>query len=389
MSSRLAHFILLFLFGILESIRVTVTPALSQKLTSLGFLDFSLSQYGLLYLPFSLAAILAALWSGITIPKHGLNRIFNLAIGFDLLSMYLMGMTFLVADYQYLAFPCILAALFASGVGFGLILPAINTVLSSLFPNKTEIFITFFYLSLSIGSFILFFSLNSVMEHPELNVTLFFLLFILLYFAINFAGVFPKTFEKKEETSLKFLWPSCLAILCTGILESLFFNWTLIYLAELKGFGSSASHDLYLSYLTFFTLSQLVFGFILFRFSFKILYIGVPFFLSLVLLLTNFFFTENTALILFSLIGFFLACNMPFLLGFAKKIGGNQPRIFGFLIAFYTCGYGIGSYGFEKWQQGFYKFVPIQFFHLAIVFSCAVLFFNSITLMLSRKTTAQ
>ncbi len=384
-ASRIISSILLFIFGIFEGVRVTLTPAFSRELTGTTYFHFTVEEYGLLFLPYSVAAIFAALYVGGLIARKGLYKSFLLAILCDLLSMYFMGMTLVASISPLYSFISLSVALFLSGAGFGLVLPVINTLISHIYPKKTEVFIVLFYLSLSVGSTLLF-SFSSIQNYFYIAILVFSVVYIFLYLLCDFFKVFPSSFVvEKAKKPLKALWSLISAMVFVGFLESLFFNWTLLYLKQSNQFDTEKSNALYLTFLAFFTVSQIIYALLLKVTSFDFLIVCIPTILSVICLTASLIFNASNAFILFSLIGLFLSANLPFLVGYAKKMGGNQPKIFGFLVAAHTFGYGVCSYGFGLIDLSKNTVIVDLFFSLALVFAAAIVVLNTISVMRERR----
>jgi MFS family permease len=384
--SRWLAWLLLFSYGVVESIRVTLTPAFFQQLTSANYLHYTIGQYGLLFLPFSIAALISSLTAGKLIEKKGLFAPFLIAILCDLASLYFIGMAILANYSVVYSFISLLVALFLSGVGFGIILTVVSTFISQAFPKKTEVFITSFYLSLSLGSLLLFISMSFALNYITVFMWILVLCFIAFYFLFNYFEIFPKAHVKVENTRpKKQVWTLVAALIVIGILESLFFNWTMLYLEQIGGFDTEKTGQIYLSFLIFFTVGQVVLGGVLYYTSFNLFFILIPLLLTTILFIAYNVFAVSNAYLLFGVIGCFLSCNLPFVISYGKKMYGAEPRIFGPCIAAYTFGYGAGSYGFGVADVSWKTQLLPRFFLLAATFALLILIFNIVSMLREKK----
>lgn len=371
-------FILVFLFVIFEGVRVTLTPAFSEELTSRNFINLSTTQYSYLYVIFSAMAIISAILSGYFIKKRGLYSAFTFAIILDLGSMYFFGMALISYFFKNYAFVFLCIALGLSGAGFGMILPVVNTFVSKLFPKKTTTAILSIYLSLSIGSFVLNFFTDYLKRDIGIGISVLALVLIVFFFVFSFYEIFPKTFTAEAPLcSYKNIWTLILAMICVGALEGLFFNWSTLFASSE---GINASH-IYFGFLTFFTISQIVYAILLYWLPFNLFFILIPLLLVSSLIFGLFVFSAASALVVFCVVGFFLSANLPFTIAYGKKMFGVQPMVWGVLTASYEVGYGVSSYGL-----GFLSSMILNHFLLfALIFAFFIIVLNIITVINNRR----
>lgn len=367
-------FILIFLFVIFEGMRVTLTPAFSEELTSQSFISLSHAQYAYLYVPFSLMAMIAALFSGFLIRKRGQYYTFSLVIILDLISLYFFGMALITYFFKTYAFIFLSIALALSGAGFGLALPLINTVVAKLFPKKTTSAIVSIYLSLTIGSFILYFFTDYLKQYIGIGISFLALMLIVFFLVFNFYEVFPKVFVAETKlSSYKNIWSMIVAMICIGALEGFFFNWTILFASS----HFVDSDKIYLGFLIFFIISQITYAILVYWLPFNPLFILVPTCLALTLVLGSFLFSTTSVTLIFCLVGSFLSANLPFMMAYAKKMFGIQPLVWGFLTASYEFGYGISSYGLGTISS----MVLNHFLLTAFIFAAVIILMNIITVI--------
>ena len=129
--------------GLVQGIALVTFPAASTILTAPGSYGLSGSQYGVMFVPQMATAILASLLgAGLLWP--GLLRRFSeklvLVAGLlaDLLSMVLLVLSWAVVHRHALAFALLLVATGCLGAGFGLTVPALNTLAAAFRPAAVD-----------------------------------------------------------------------------------------------------------------------------------------------------------------------------------------------------------------------------------------------------------
>ena len=103
-------------------------PAASTIFTSSSEYDLSNTQYGVLFLPQVATAITASLLGGWLGRRFGIKRFYLAGLACGLVSMLLLIVSTLFESNTSAAFPLLLVATAFLGVGFGLAVPALNTL---------------------------------------------------------------------------------------------------------------------------------------------------------------------------------------------------------------------------------------------------------------------
>jgi hypothetical protein len=129
--------------GLVQGIALVTFPAASTIFTARGSYDLSGSQYGLMFLPQMGTAIVASLLGAGLLWPSLLRRASEktlLVSGLlaDLLSMVLLIASWLVVHQHALAFALLLVATGCLGAGFGLTVPALNTLTAAFHPLSVD-----------------------------------------------------------------------------------------------------------------------------------------------------------------------------------------------------------------------------------------------------------
>src|SRR5262245_54773308 len=91
-----------------------------------------------MFLPQALTAIGASLLGGRLNRSLGLKRVYVLGLTADVLAMALLVASQLLTANHALAYGVLLTATASLGIGFGLTVPAINTLAAGFFPLKVD-----------------------------------------------------------------------------------------------------------------------------------------------------------------------------------------------------------------------------------------------------------
>ena len=129
--------------GLVQGIALVTFPAASTIFTSRGSYDLSRSQYGVLFVPQMVTAIVTSLlgagllWPGLA-RRAGEKTLLLLGLLADLASMVLLIVSWLVVHQHAAAFGVLLGATACLGAGFGLSVPALNTLTAALHPAGVD-----------------------------------------------------------------------------------------------------------------------------------------------------------------------------------------------------------------------------------------------------------
>jgi len=124
--------------GLVQGLPLVVFPAASDVFTSPSFHGLSSSQYGSLFLPLVVTAIVASTVGGPLARRKGPKLVLLAGLGFDLLSMGILAASQPAVRTPGLAYGSLLFATSALGLGFGSALTALNALAAGYFPERAE-----------------------------------------------------------------------------------------------------------------------------------------------------------------------------------------------------------------------------------------------------------
>ena len=129
--------------GLVQGIALVTFPAASTIFTASGSYDLSTGEYGLMFVPQFIAAILAALlgagllWPGL-LARVTEKTVYLTGLAADLAAMTLLVVSWLVVHDHPLAYGLLLVATACLGTGFGLTVPSLNTLTAAFHPRAVD-----------------------------------------------------------------------------------------------------------------------------------------------------------------------------------------------------------------------------------------------------------
>jgi fucose permease len=113
-------------------------PAASTVFTNPRDYALSNAEYGALFVPQTVMAVAASLLGDRFARRWGAQRVLTLGLGADLLSMALLIASRFATGSHSAAFGLLLGATALMGVGFGIVVQALNSFATALFPKKVD-----------------------------------------------------------------------------------------------------------------------------------------------------------------------------------------------------------------------------------------------------------
>jgi MFS family permease len=124
--------------GLLQGLALVTFPAASAVFTSRAGYGLTTGEYGLMFAPQTTMAILAALLGGRIEQRWGEKRVLLAGLAANLASMALLVASRFLLGEHAVAYGVLLVATALLGVGFGLTVPALNTLAAALFPGRVD-----------------------------------------------------------------------------------------------------------------------------------------------------------------------------------------------------------------------------------------------------------
>ena len=124
--------------GLVQGVALVAFPAASSILTSPDYYGLSSTAYGALFLPQAIAAISGALAGSRLTRTRGVKRMLVFGLIGDLAAMSLLVLSQFFIDQATLAYAMLLLATTSLGIGFGLAVPALNTLAAAFAPAAAD-----------------------------------------------------------------------------------------------------------------------------------------------------------------------------------------------------------------------------------------------------------
>ncbi len=340
---------LLYLAGVVQGLALVTFPAASTIFASPSGFNLSSAQYGAMFIPQVVLAILASALGPWLARRLGMFGVLLLGLSGDLASMALLSASPLLIGTDA-AFVALCVATGALGLGFGATVTALNTLVEGLFPGRADGAVLALNALLGLGTALapalvaLFSALGAWWALPLLTATLAAVLLIAFTLsapppAASAAAGAPRGLPPR-------FWLYAAAALLYGVVETLSGNWATLYLTtERQLSASAASYALTAFWLTV-TLGRVMFALLDRRLPARWVYVALPVLLAVVFEFVARVDGAAAGIVVFAAAGLACSAILPLTISFG---GAEFPRraaaMSGELIAFYQVGYGLAAFG--------------------------------------------
>jgi MFS family permease len=352
--ARRSEILTVYAAGVVQGIGLVTFPAASAVFTSPTDYGLSSTEYGGMFLPQAIMAIVASLAGAGLRNRLGTKRIYLLGLLANLLAMTLLVVSRFAMQDHSLAYIILLVATTCMGIGFGFTVPALNTFAAAFFPQKVDKAVLALNALLGLGTALapgfvaIFVGFGIWWGLPMLVGALILgLLLFSLSQPLNEGGKNEQAATKKIQFPARF-WVFATFALLYGVCETMNGNWASLYMKE----HFSASASVASLALTFFwatvTVGRLLFFAIEKWFSEPLVCRILPIVVT-VALVASACVPKNSpvlGLLTFVLAGLGCSALLPLTISFGQKeLTTIAASVAGGLIAFYQIGYGIAAFG--------------------------------------------
>jgi MFS family permease len=345
---------LLYVAGVVQGLALVTFPAASTIFASPKGFALSSTQYGAMFMPQVVLAILASAFGSRLARRLELRGVLLLGLCGDLLSMAVLAASPLLIGTQA-AFVALCVATGALGLGFGATVMALNTLVEGFFPKAADGAVLLLNALLGVGTALapllvaLFTGLGIWWGLPLLMVVLIALLLAgalraplrLPYNAATPAGRLPARF-----------WYYAAAVLLYGVVETLSGNWATLYLATQRKVPAQEAAFALTAFWVMVTLGRVIIAMLDRFLPPRWIYVALPILLAVAFQVVARAGGATSGIAGFAAAGLACSAFLPFSISFA---GAEFPRqaatMSGALIAFYQVGYGIAAFGVGPMRQ--------------------------------------
>ena len=340
--------------GLIQGVALVTFPAASAVFTSSSDYNLSSTEYGGMFVPQAVMAIISSLLGASLRKRLGTKRIYMMGLFANLLAMSLLVVSRFVMKEHSLAYAILLGATACMGIGFGFTVPAVNTFAAAFFPKKVDRAVLVLNALLGLGTALapafiaLFVGLGIWWGLPVLVGAL--ILGLLLFSVtqtLNEGATAHAAHKGKNKFPARF-WIFATFALLYGVCETMNGNWAVPYMT--KHFGASAAiASLALAiFWSMVTAGRILFAAIEKWFPEKMVCRILPFVVAAAFITTACVPKTNSLLgvLTFALAGLGCSALLPLTISFGQKeLTTIAASAAGGLIAFYQIGYGIAAFG--------------------------------------------
>jgi len=340
---------LLYGIGVVQGLALVSFPAASAILVSPAGFALSSTQYGAMFIPQVVLAILASAFGAALSRRLGLRRVLQLGLGANLGAMALLTAASLLMGSQA-AFVILLLATGLLGLGFGATTMTVNTLIQRLSsPGRQDVAVLTLNALIGLGTALapllitLFTRIAVWWALPALmTIGLGALLLATLRARLDVAadGAPPR-----QGPPARF-WVYAAAVLLYGIVESLSGNWASLYLIGQRQVSAQDASFALTAFWMMLTLGRIGFAMLAARLPVTLVLVGLPVLLALAFQMAAQAQGAAFGIAAFALVGLACSAILPLALSFAgKEFPDQAAATLGALIAFYQIGYGIAAFG--------------------------------------------
>jgi MFS family permease len=360
--AKRSEILTVYVAGVIQGVALVTFPAASAVFTSPNDYALSSTEYGGMFVPQAILAIVSSLLGAELRNRLGAKRIYLLGLFANLLAMTLLVVSRFVMKEHSLAYAILLAATACMGIGFGFTVPALNTFAAVFFPKKVDRAVLALNALLGLGTALapvfvaLFVGLGIWWGLPVLVGVL---LFGLLLFSLSQPLKEGTTTHTGRARKGKAKFPARFWVFATfgllyGVCETMNGNWAVPYMTKYFGASTSLAALALTIFWSMVTAGRILFAVIEKWFPEKLvcrvlpLVVTAAFISSACVKKTNPF----LGIILFALAGLGCSALLPLTISFGQKeLTTIAASVAGGLIAFYQVGYGIAAFGVGPLQS--------------------------------------
>jgi MFS family permease len=350
MASRIEN-IIVYAAGAAQGIVLVTFPAASTIFTSDTEYGLSSTQYGSLFLPQVVLAVLASLAGAGLAAKAGQKPVYLAGLAAGLVAMALLLVSTAYTDDQAVAYPLLLVATGFVGLGFGLTVPALNSLAAAFHPGGVDAAILALNAVLGVGTVLapvfvaLFVGLGFWWGLPLTSLVL---LAIILTVSFRLPLRTARPAQPRVGGSLppRFGVYAAFAVLY-GVAETLNGNWAQLDMTATHGASTQLAAVALTAFWAMVTIGRVFFA-LATRLSPDWTYRLLPFGLAVVFLIVAGLPAGATwaAIAAFGLAGLGCSALLPLTISFGRQeLSGVAAAVAGGVIAFYQLGYGVAAFG--------------------------------------------
>jgi predicted MFS family arabinose efflux permease len=352
---RRCEVLIVYAGGAIQGVALVTFPAASAVFTSPSDYGLSSTEYGGMFVPQAIMAIISSLLGAGLRNRLGTKRIYLLGLFANLVAMTLLVVSRFFLQQHWVAYEILLLATTCLGVGFGFTVPALNTLAAAFFPRKVDRAILGLNALLGLGTALapvfiaLFVGLGMWWGLPVIVGGL---LLALLTFSV-WQPLNDRTTDTARAPRVKVQLPARFWVFATfallyGVCETMNGNWAALYMKERFGASTSVSSLALTIFWSTVTMGRILFAALEKWVPETQVCRILPLVVTTALIATACVPTTDALLgvVIFALAGLGCSALLPLSISFGQKeLTSIAATVAGGLIAFYQIGYGIAAFG--------------------------------------------
>lgn len=371
---------LLYSAGVVQGLALVTFPAASTIFTSPRGFHLSSTQYGSIFIPQVLLAILASAVGARLARRLGLRGVLLVGLCADLLSMALLTISALLVG-TVAAFALLCIATGALGFGFGAAVMALNTFVEGFFPYNADAAVLMLNALLGVGTALapaLVASFTGLGIWWGLPLLVVLLLVVLLSSTLRAGLQLPYNPASAAGRLPARFWVYAVAAALYGVAETLCGNWSTLYLTTERSVPAGRAAFALTAFWISVTLGRLLVATLERVVAARWIYLALPILLAVVFQVVAHADSAIVGIVAFTAAGLACSALLPFGISFAGEEFPNMTALMsGALIAFYQVGYGLAAFGVGPLHQ-------LAGWPLSSVFSAGSLVAFALALMAAR-----
>jgi fucose permease len=347
-SQRRYEVLTVYAIGLFQGLSLVAFPAAASILQSPTGYDLSKSRYGLLFLPQVIMAIAGSLSMPTLARRFRLKRVLIAGLAADTVAMSLLVGSDPVRT-QAIAYPMLLVATAALGLGFGLTLSSISTYAGAFMPDRRDVALTGLNVLLGLGTALsplliaIFLDIGEWWYLPLIAAGG---LLVLIVIALLQPMVVPESNTKRSSGPIPALfWLFAAALVLYGIGETMFGNWGTTLLVG-HGVKATSANNALAAFWASVTIGRLLIAVSAKWIRSTSIYVVLPWAIAAALLLVPLAHTATAGILVFAAGGFACSGFFPMTVGYGESTFPSFVELAaGWLIAAYQVGYGLAAFG--------------------------------------------
>jgi MFS family permease len=348
--------------GIVQGVALVTFPAASAIFSSPAYYGLSSTEYGGMFVPQAIMAIALSLMGGGLARHLGIKRIYLLGLVANLLAMMFLVLSQFVMHNHPLAYGILLIATTCMGVGFGLTVPAINTLAAAFFPHNVDKAVLVLNALLGVGTalapvFVAIFVGLGIWWGLPVLVGMLAVALLSFSLPLPLGGTTRSSAPEAQKGGTKLparFWVFATFALLYGICETMNGNWASLYMTKKLGASTTLASLALTTFWGAVTAGRIFFAAIEKWFPERRTCEVLPFVVAITFFAISFLPTSHPYLgiVAFALAGLGCSALLPLTMSFAEEeLTTITASVAGGLIAFYQIGYGIAAFGVGPLQS--------------------------------------